>query len=79
MILRTAWTLLDSTVEIISAEDLIGLKLFAGGPQDRIDVRGILQVWRERLNPDLLRQVCRRYGADEAQNLDELLKEFPLE
>jgi len=54
------------------------MKIFAGGPQDMIDVRGILQVWRERLNPGLLRQVARRYGADVARTLDELLEQFPL-
>ena len=67
-----------STVRIIGAEDLIGMKIFAGGSQDLQDVRGILQVSRERLNPDLLRQVARLYGADVAATLDELLLQFPL-
>jgi hypothetical protein len=67
-----------STVRIIGAEDLIGMKLFAGGPQDLIDVRGILQVSRESLNAELLRRVATRYGSDVAQTLDALLREFPL-
>ena len=70
--------MLDSTVRIIGPEDLVGMKIFAGGPQDLEDVRGILQVSRERLNPDLLRRVARRYGADVARTLDELLQQFPL-
>jgi hypothetical protein len=67
-----------STVRIIAAEDLVGMKIFAGGFQDLEDVRGILQVSRERLSPDLLRQVARRYGPDVARTLDQLLDEFPL-
>lgn len=75
---RVSETLLDSPIRILAAEDLIGMKLFAGGPQDVIDVRGILQVSRENLNPELLRQVARRYGSGVARTLDELLEEFPL-
>ena len=71
-------TLFGSTLQIIAPEDLIGMKIFAGGPQDLEDVRGILQVSRERLDADLLRRVARRYGADVARTLDELLQQFPL-
>ena len=70
--------MLDSTVRVISAEDLIAMKLFAGGPQDVMDVRGILQVWRERLDANLLRHAARRYGVDVLEVLDKLLEEFPL-
>jgi hypothetical protein len=70
--------MLDLTVPVIAAEDLIGMKIFAGGPQDMLDVRGILQVSREHLNSDLLRRVARRYGSRVVQALDKLLKEFPL-
>jgi hypothetical protein len=70
--------IMDAMVRVIGAEDLIGMKMFAGGPQDVLDVRGILQVWGERLNPDLLRKVARRYGRDVAGELDKLLLEFPL-
>lgn len=70
--------MLDSMVRVIGAEDLIAMKLFAGGPQDVMDVRGILQVWRERLDANLLRQAARRYGVDVLSALDKLLEEFPL-
>jgi hypothetical protein len=70
--------MLDSMVRVIGAEDLIAMKLFAGGPQDVMDVRGILQVWRERLDPDLLQRVTRRYGTDVLETLNKLLEEFPL-
>jgi hypothetical protein len=68
----------DAFPRVIGPEDLIGMKLFAGGPQDMIDVRGILQVSRDRLNLDLLHHVTRLYGTDVVQKLDALLEEFPL-
>ena len=71
--------LVDSTVRFMGAEDLIGMKIFAGGPQDMMDVAGVLQVSRESLNPDLLRQVARRYGADVLDRLEALLKQYPLD
>ena len=71
--------LLDSTVRFIAAEDLIAMKIFAGGPQDMIDVAGILQVSRERLNPDLLLQVAQRYDAGVLDALEKFLKQYPLD
>jgi hypothetical protein len=70
-------SLLDSSIRIIGAEDLIAMKIFAGGPQDLEDVRGILQVSGHLLNLDLLRSLTKRYGDDPANELAELLKEFP--
>jgi hypothetical protein len=70
--------MMDSTVRVIAAEDLVGMKLFAGGPQDVMDVRGILQVWRERLDPALLKKVALRYGPEVLDTLNGLLKELPL-
>jgi hypothetical protein len=67
--------LLDSPVSIIGAEDLIAMKVFAGGPQDLEDVRGILQVSGELLNMDLLHELARRYGTDAATSLSSLLAE----
>jgi hypothetical protein len=68
-------SLLDSSLRIMGAEDLVAMKVFAGGPQDLIDVRGILQVSGERLDMDLLRKLARRYGADAVRTLDSLLNE----
>jgi hypothetical protein len=68
-------SLLDSSVRIIAAEDLIPMKIFAGGPQDIQDVRGMLQVSGASLNLDLLRGLARRYGSDAARTLEELIRE----
>jgi len=72
-------SMLNSIVRVIGAEDLIAMKLFAGGPQDVMDVRGILQVWRERLDRNLLKKVTRLYGADVLETLKTLDKEPPLD
>jgi hypothetical protein len=69
--------LLDSSVRIIAAEDLIAMKIFAGGPQDLEDVRGILQVSGQLLNLELLRNLTGRYGPGIENKLAALLKEFP--
>ena len=67
--------LLGSPVLILGAEDVVAMKVFAGGPQDLIDARGILQVSGEKLNMDLLLKLARRYGADAVRTLDQLLNE----
>lgn len=69
--------LLDSSIRIIGAEDLVAMKIFACGFQDLEDARGILQVSREGLNLDLLRKLSRRYGPAVADRLEELLHENP--
>jgi hypothetical protein len=68
--------LLDSPVRIIAAEDLIPMKIFAGGPQDLQDVRGILQVSGDSLNLDLVRLLSKPYGAEVTRTLEILLQEL---
>lgn len=68
-------SLLDSSVRIIAAEDLIAMKIFAGGFQDLEDVRGILQVSGKLLNLELLRKLAARYAPEVTGMLDALLKE----
>ena len=69
--------LLDSSISMIAAEDLIPMKISAGGFPDITDVRGILQVSGELLNLELLRQLAARYGAAVTRKLNELLNEYP--
>lgn len=45
-----------------SVEDLIALKLFAGGPKDLEDAAGVLASNRDRLDRDLLTAISHRFG-----------------
>ena len=54
-------------------QDLVALKIFAGGPQDMEDVNGILQVSRENIDRALLRRIAGHYGADVRKKVDVLL------
>jgi hypothetical protein len=55
-------------------EDLVAMKLFAGGVQDLEDVRGILQVSNERLDLALLRRLSDRYGEKVRESLEKVLQ-----
>jgi len=70
-------TLLDAQVRIVGIEDLIAMKLFAGGSQDLDDVRGILQVAYDNLNLALVRSLAGRYGATTQQALEAVLADLP--
>lgn len=60
---RTVSVTFETTeLQIISAEDLIAMKLFAGSPKDMSDAKGLLDVLGESLNRDLLDQLIREYG-----------------
>ena len=69
-------SLLDSPVRIIAAEDLIAMKVFAGGPQDLEDVRGILQVSGKLLDLQLLSRLAHRYGIKVTRALSKLLRDI---
>ncbi len=45
-----------------SAEDLVALKLFAGGPRDLEDAAGVLAANRESIDKELLKALCHRFG-----------------
>jgi hypothetical protein len=65
----------DKSIRIIGAEDLVAMKVFAGGPQDLEDARGILRVKGDQLNVKVLRDLARRFGRAEERTLEGLLKE----
>ncbi len=56
-----------------SAEDLIALKLFAGGPKDLDDAEGVIRVQASRLDLPLLRKLCKGFGARAAKACERLL------
>jgi hypothetical protein len=67
--------LLGETVRLMGLEDLIAMKVFSGGPQDILDVRGILEVSHERLNRELANRLADRYGKDVRRTWDQLIEE----
>ena len=60
------------TIRVVSREDFIAMKCFAGGPQDLADARIAVET-AERLDLDLLRRVTRRFGRSAADALELLL------
>jgi predicted nucleotidyltransferase len=62
-----------ATIRVVSREDFIAMKCFAGGPQDLEDARVALKTSSETLDLDLLRRVTRRFGRDAADVLEVLL------
>jgi hypothetical protein len=51
------------------------MKVFSGGPQDILDVRGILEVSHERLDRKLANRLADRYGKDVRRTWDQLIEE----
>jgi len=70
-----ASTLLGSPIRLIGAEDLIAMKIFAGGSRDLDDAKSVLQVTGSQLDLKLVRKLTRRYGVREAKTIDRLIKE----
>jgi predicted nucleotidyltransferase len=69
---------MDSSIKIVSLEDFIALKIFAGSPRDIQDVMGVLEVSHEKINEGLLKKLASQYGNECAEKLKQLLKEYPL-
>jgi predicted nucleotidyltransferase len=59
-------------LRVVSREDFIAMKCFAGGPQDVEDARIALKT-ADQLDLDLLRKVTRRFGRPAADALESLL------
>lgn len=66
---------LDGVLRIVGREDLIAMKLFAGGPQDLADARAALQLDRETLDLELLRRLSARFGRSTERALETMLAE----
>lgn len=60
-------------LRIASLEDLIALKLYAGGPKDLEDAEGVMRVQAGRLDNDLLRRLCKGFGTRAAKACERLL------
>ena len=60
-------------LRVISREDFIAMKCFAGRPQDIADARLALGMRDEPIELDLLRRITRRYGRAASDVLEQLL------
>jgi hypothetical protein len=58
---------------VISREDFIAMKCFAGGPQDIADTEIALRPGEAGINIDLLRRITRRFGRSATDVLETLL------
>ena len=61
-----------TTMRVVSREDFIAMKCFAGGPQHMEDARIALRT-ADEIDLDLLRKVARRFGRPAADALELLL------
>jgi predicted nucleotidyltransferase len=64
---------LGTNLRIISREDFIAMKCFAGGPQHIADALTAIMSAQEGIDLDLLRRVARRFGRDAADVLEQVL------
>jgi hypothetical protein len=62
------------TLRVVSREDFIAMKVFAGGPQDMADAANALEVAAGTLDLVLLRRLAERFGSATARSLETLLE-----
>lgn len=60
-------------MRVVSREDFIAMKLFAGGPQDLLDARQVRSIDPMSVNVDLLTKIASKYGSSAIENLTKLL------
>jgi predicted nucleotidyltransferase len=61
-----------STLRVVSREDFIAMKCFAGGPQDIVDAKLALRSV-QAIDLDLVRRVARGFGRPAADVLEQIL------
>ena len=69
---------MDSLIKMVSLEDFIAMKIFAGSQKDISDVIGVLEVSSNKVNAGLLKELIVPYGKECVARLQALLKEHPL-
>jgi predicted nucleotidyltransferase len=62
-------------LRVISQEDFVAMKAFAGGPQDLVDAVNAVGIAGESIDVDLVRRLAKRYGREAASNLEKILDE----
>jgi hypothetical protein len=61
------------TINMASAEDLICLKIYAGGVKDLADAQGILSVSEDIIDQKKLRRIARSFGKEVTRTLEEMM------
>lgn len=61
-------------MRIVAPEDLIALKVFAGGIQDMADAATVVEIQGEALDRNLIRDLCRLFGPEEEKRAEKLLE-----
>jgi predicted nucleotidyltransferase len=64
------------SLQVVSREDFIAMKLFAGGPVDVRDAQQAYYVNKEVLDIALLRTVARQFSRDASKALESIIAEF---
>jgi hypothetical protein len=63
-------------IRVVTREDFIAMKLFAGGPLDLRDAQQAIKISPDTLDLQLLRALCTRFGRHVASKLDSLLADL---
>jgi hypothetical protein len=64
---------IPTALKIVGREDLIAMKIAAGGPKDLMDAENCIAVAGDSLNVDLVRKLARHFGRDVLARCDKLL------
>jgi predicted nucleotidyltransferase len=63
----------EADLAIVSREDFIAMKAFAGGPVDLADAPAAIDLNRGSLDQELLRRLAQRFGRDAARIVEDLI------
>jgi predicted nucleotidyltransferase len=63
-----------AVLRVISQEDFVAMKCFAGGPQDLADAANAVAI-AESIDVDSVRRLARRFGREAVSNLEKILRE----
>lgn len=67
-------TFSGESLRVVSREDFIAMKLYAGGPQDLSDAKQVLAISAGLLDLSSLRMITTKYGRVAVANLDAILR-----
>ena len=63
------------SIKVISKEDFIAMKIFAGSPKDIQDAIGVLDVSGEKINLSVLKKLTKGYGRAYVKTIEKIFRE----